>query len=215
MSEKTAGSTGAAGGLFILSAPSGAGKTTLIRALLAEVDDGSIHFSVSHTTREPRPGEVDGGDYHFVSEERFRQMIAEDEFLEWAQVHSNYYGTSKSEVLDRLESGQDVILDIDVQGAERLSHQFPDAHTVFILPPNMQELRRRLMERGLDESGEVARRLDVSLWEIRRYTEYDYVIINQDAEVASRALIAIFLEKRYRRERIKSAVSAVVEAFRG
>lgn len=215
MSEKTAGSTGATGGLFILSAPSGAGKTTLIRGLLAEVNDGSIHFSVSHTTREPRPGEVDGRDYHFVSEERFRQMIAEDEFLEWAQVHSNYYGTSKSEVLDRLEGGQDVILDIDVQGAERLSHQFSDAHTVFILPPSMQELRRRLMERGLDESGEVARRLDVSLWEIRRYTEYDYVIINQDAEVASRALIAIFLEKRYRRERVESAVSAVVDAFRG
>lgn len=213
MSQTTEGPAGA-GGLFILSAPSGAGKTTLIRALLAEVDDGSIHFSVSHTTREPRPGEVDGRDYHFVSEENFRQMIADDEFLEWAQVHSNYYGTAKAEVLGRLEAGQDVILDIDVQGAERLSHQFPEAHTVFILPPSMQELRRRLVERGLDEAGEVARRLDVSLWEIRRYTEYDYVIINQDAEIASRALIAIFLEKRYRRERIGSAVSAVVDAFR-
>lgn len=213
MSQTTKGPAGA-GGLFILSAPSGAGKTTLIRALLAEVNDGSIHFSVSHTTRDPRPGEVDGRDYHFVSEENFRQMIADDEFLEWAQVHSNYYGTSKAEVLGRLEGGQDVILDIDVQGAERLSHQFPEAHTVFILPPSMQELRRRLVERGLDEGGEVSRRLDVSLWEIRRYTEYDYVIINQDAEIASRALIAIFLEKRYRRERIGSAVSAVVDAFR-
>ena len=207
-------SAGQAGGLFILSAPSGAGKTTLIRGLLAEVDDGSIHFSVSHTTRAPRHGEVDGRDYHFVSEERFRQMIADDEFLEWAQVHSNYYGTSKAEVVRRLENGQDVILDIDVQGAERLSHQFPEAHTVFILPPSMEELRRRLMERGLDESGEVARRLDVSLWEIRRYTEYDYVIINQDADIASRALIAIFLEKRYRRERVADAVEAVVAAFR-
>ena len=202
------------GELFILSAPSGAGKTTLIRALLAEVDDGSIHFSVSHTTRDPRHGEVDGRDYHFVSEVRFRQMIAEDEFLEWAQVHSNYYGTSKAEVLQRLENGQDVILDIDVQGAERLSHQFPQAHTVFILPPSMQELRRRLLERGLDGTGEVERRLDVSLWEIRRYTEYDYVIINQDAEIASRALIAIFLEKRYRRERVEEAVEAVVDVFR-
>lgn len=213
MSQTTEGPAGA-GGLFILSAPSGAGKTTLIRSLLAEVNDGSIHFSVSHTTREPRPGEVDGRDYHFVSEENFRQMIADDEFLEWAQVHSNYYGTSKAEVLGRLEGGQDVILDIDVQGAERLSHQFPEAHTVFILPPSMQELRRRLVERGLDEAGEVARRLDVSLWEIRRYTEYDYVIINQDAEIASRGLIAIFLEKRYRRERVGGAVSAVVDAFR-
>lgn len=202
------------GELFILSAPSGAGKTTLIRGLLAEVGDGSIHFSVSHTTRDPRHGEVDGRDYHFISEKRFRQMIAEDEFLEWAQVHSNYYGTSKAEVLQRLENGQDVILDIDVQGAERLSHQFPEAHTVFILPPSMGELRKRLLERGLDGTGEVERRLDVSLWEIRRYTEYDYVIINRDAEIASRALIAIFLEKRYRRERVEGAVENVVEAFR-
>ncbi len=202
------------GELFILSAPSGAGKTTLIRGLVAEVNDGSIHFSVSHTTRRPRRGEVDGRDYHFVGEDRFRQMIAEDEFMEWAEVHSNYYGTSRAEVMQRMENGQDVILDIDVQGAERLSHQFAEAHTVFILPPSMTELRRRLLERGLDEAGEVGRRLDVSLWEIRRYTEYDYVIINDDAERASRGLIAIFLEKRYRRERVQGAASAVIEGFR-
>ncbi len=202
------------GELFILSAPSGAGKTTLIRALMAAVEEGSIHFSVSHTTRSPRRGEVDGRDYHFVSEERFRQMIADDEFLEWAEVHSNYYGTSKAEVMQRLAGGQDVILDIDVQGAERLSHQFPEAHTVFILPPSMSELRRRLLERGLDETDEVNRRLDVSLWEIRRYTEYDYVIINDDAERAGQALIAVFLEKRYRRSRTEELVRAVIDGFR-
>jgi len=202
------------GELFILSAPSGAGKTTLIRGLMSGVEDGSIHFSVSHTTRQPRHGEVDGQDYHFVGQDRFRQMIAEDEFLEWAEVHSNYYGTSKAEVMKRLANGQDVVLDIDVQGAERLSHQFPEAHTVFILPPSMEELRRRLLERGLDEVAEVGRRLDVSLWEIRRYTEYDYVIINDDAERASRGLIAIFLEKRHRLDRVESAASVVVEGFR-
>lgn len=204
------------GELFILSAPSGAGKTTLIRRLLSSPDPNlrNIAFSVSYTTREPRRGECDGRDYHFVGHGRFRDMIAEDEFLEWAEVHNNYYGTAREAIEPRLAAGIDVILDIDVQGAERVLHQRPSAHSIFILPPSYRDLEQRLRERGLDNEDEIARRLAVSLWEIRRYEIYEYVIINDDADRASAALAAIFLEKRHRLERAKPNVSRLLEGFR-
>ena len=204
-----------AGSLFIVSAPSGAGKTTLIKALmngrLATL--GGLEFSVSHTTRKPRDGEVDGRDYYFIDEASFHSMIAADEFLEWAEVHGNHYGTSKDEVLPRLEDGIDVVLDIDVQGTERvLSTQIP-AHTIFILPPSFQDLEIRLRQRGLDGPGEIARRLAVSLWEIRRYGLYQYVIVNDDAERAGAALQAIILDKRQRRERMEPQVEQILSDF--
>jgi guanylate kinase len=204
------------GELFIVSAPSGGGKTTLIRRLLASSDPGlaGIAFSVSYTTREPRRGEREGEDYHFVAERRFRDMIANDEFLEWAEVHNSYYGTARDQVEPRLEAGLDVILDIDVQGAERVLHQRPDAHGIFILPPSYEDLERRLRQRGLDDPEQIARRLAVSLWEIRRYDLYEYAIINDDADRASAALAAIFLEKRHRLERAKPRVVRLLEAFR-
>ena len=203
------------GELFILSAPSGAGKTTLIQSLLQGglAGSGSLAFSVSHTTRAPRAGEVDGRDYHFVSAETFQEMIAADRFLEWARVHDNLYGTSLDEVFPRLEQGIDVLLDIDVQGAERVLQRCPGAHGVFLLPPSFADLEARLRQRGLDDDEVIRRRLDESRREIERYDQYHYVIINDDARRAGDALAAIILEKRYRRERMLSRVQEVLRTF--
>lgn len=203
------------GSLFIVSAPSGAGKTTLIKSLmngrLASI--GGVEFSVSHTTRRPREGEVDAKDYYFIDPASFHSMIAADEFLEWAEVHGHHYGTSKDEVLPRLEQGVDVVLDIDVQGTERVLATHIRAHTIFIMPPSFQDLEIRLRQRGLDGPGEIARRLAVSLWEIRRYGLYQYVIVNDDAERATEALAAIILDKRQRRERMESQVEEILHDF--
>lgn len=203
------------GELFVLSAPSGTGKTTLIRSLLdgGLADFGDICFSVSHTTRSARQGEVDGRDYHFVDHDRFRAMIAADQFLEWAEVHRHYYGTSYDEVLPRLESGVDVIMDIDVQGAERVLKSYPAAHSIFIMPPSYEDLERRLHQRGLDDPDAIARRLAVSLWEIKRYNQYQYVIINQDLERAAEVLAAIILEKRHRLERVEPRIREALAGF--
>jgi guanylate kinase len=205
----------ARGELFILSAPSGTGKTTLIRSLLegGSRAAGNLHFSVSHTTRAPRRREKDGEDYHFVDRDVFRGMIARDEFLEWAEVHNNYYGTSNREVLPRLEQGIDVLMDIDVQGAERVMAEHPEAHSIFIMPPSYASLRQRLHRRGLDDEEEIERRLAVSLWEIRRYSRYKYVIVNRDAAHASEALAAIVLAKRQRTERVRGEIESVVASF--
>lgn len=202
------------GDLFLLSAPSGAGKTTLIRGVLAELGGaGKIAFSISHTTRAPRTGEVDGNDYHFVDASTFRGMIADDAFLEWAEVHGNYYGTSKEAVLPLLARGIDVVVDLDVQGAERLMRSEPAAHSIFILPPTYRDLVERLKGRGLDGEEAIARRLAVSLWEIRRYGSYQYVIVNDDADRARKALAAIILEKRYRRTRMEASIAEVLADF--
>ncbi len=209
-SERLSGS----GDLFLLSAPSGAGKTTLIHGIRERIaDEGELVFSISHTTRGPRAGEVDGRDYHFVDAAAFQRMIAGDAFLEWAEVHGNYYGTSRQAVMPFLEAGLDVIVDLDVQGAERLMHAFPAAHSIFVLPPSYADLVRRLGGRGLDDPEQVARRLAVSRWEIRRYDSYQYVIVNDDLERASRALAAIVLEKRQRRARQQSRIERVLADF--
>lgn len=205
----------ARGELFIVSAPSGAGKSTLIRKAIDEslATHRGVVFSVSHTTRKPRAGEVEGKDYYFIDREAFEKMIAEDRFLEWANVYEELKGTSCDEVLPRLEQGIDVILDVDVQGAEQVMERFPESIGIFILPPGPQELSRRLHERGLDEEQEIARRLAVSLWEIRRYTQYQYVIINDDLDRASDHLTAIILEKRPQLERQKERVEQILRDF--
>ncbi len=202
------------GELFLLSAPSGAGKTTLIRHLIDSLaDSGRLEYSVSHTTRRPRLGEIDGKDYHFVEMQTFQRMIADDLFLEWAEVHGNYYGTSAAAVLPFLEQGGDVVVDLDVQGAERLMHRFPAAYSIFILPPSYADLVQRLENRRLDGAEEISRRLAVSLWEIKRFDRYQYVIINDDAERASQALAAIVLEKRCRLARMQRRVDAILADF--
>jgi guanylate kinase len=166
--------------LFVLSSPSGAGKSTIARMLLA-ADEG-IAMSVSATTRPPRPGEVDGRDYHFVSDARFDELVSDGAFLEWATVFGNRYGTLKSEVVKVIENGRDVLLDIDWQGTQQLKQVDPDIVRAFILPPSMEELERRLRHRGTDGEDVIRRRMDRAANEISHWAEYDYVLINNSAE---------------------------------
>ena len=203
------------GDFFIVSAPSGGGKTTLIEALMASemARKGELAVCVSHTTRKPRRGEIPGRDYFFVDRDEFERMVAAGEFLEWAEVYGNLYGTSAREVLPRLEAGVDVIHDLDVQGAERLLATYPGICAIFVLPPSYSDLVQRLSGRRQDEPAAIARRLALSLSEIRRYEKYHYVIINRDAERAGEALAAIVLDKRFRRERMRGEVEAVLADF--
>ena len=204
------------GELFILSAPSGAGKTTLINSLMQGGMAGALGglaFSVSYTTRQPRQGEVGGRDYHFVDHATFLEMIDAHRFLEWAQVHGNFYGTAKDEVFPRLEEGIDVLLDIDVQGAERVMGKHPEAHSIFVMPPSYQDLEVRLRRRGLDDPQAITGRLAVALSEMSRYDRYRYVIINDDVQRASSVLAAIILEKRHRQQRVLGRVQEILKDF--
>jgi guanylate kinase len=204
----------ARGDLFVISAPSGAGKTTLIRGLFDALSaTGELVFSVSQTTRRPRLGEVDGRDYRFVDEAGFRRTIAADGFLEWAEVHGHLYGTAKEAVLPALDRGADVVVDIDVQGAAQILERVPEAHTIFVVPPTYAELEARLTQRDSDGREQIQRRLAVALAEVRKYAMYEYVIVNDDAARATRALAAIVLEKRYRRARMEARVGEVLADF--
>ncbi len=219
--EPEAGSepVAAKGELFILSAPSGAGKTTLVRHGMRLID--GVEFSISHTTRRPRENERDGRDYHFVDRRTFSRMAADGRFLEWAEVHGNLYGTAVDEVLPRVERGVDVLLDIDVQGAKQvMSAPGGAAGTlgtavwgIFVMPPSYEALVSRLRGRDPNDAPEIARRLAGSLAEVDRVREYDYVIVNDRAEDASRILAAIVIEKRQRRGRMRERVNRVLADF--
>lgn len=186
--------------MLVLSSPSGAGKTTLSRRLLES--DGEITMSVSATTRKPRPGEVDGKDYHFLTTEDFGVMRNKGEFLEHAKVFDNYYGTPRGPVEEALSAGRDVMFDIDWQGTQQLEESASsDLVKVFILPPSGQELERRLKARAQDPPDVVAARMAKASDEISHYAEYDYIIINDDVEKALKELTAILVAERLRRER--------------
>ena len=184
------------GHLYILTAPSGAGKTTLVRHLLE--NDPAIQVSVSHTTRPPRSGEREGIEYCFIELDEFQEKIRRNDFLEWAEVHGNYYGTSRSGIEAALRAGQDVLLEIDWQGAQQVRKVFPAAIGVFILPPSLEVLAQRLRERATDNAQTIARRLAAARDEMRHADEFDYVIINDDLQRALQDLLAIVRAARLR-----------------
>jgi len=193
--------------LFILSAPSGAGKTSLLHALMNDAE--GVAVSVSHTTRKQRPGEIDGQHYHFVSVEEFQRMIARDAFIEHAQVFDNFYGTSKEAVQQQLDSGTDVILEIDWQGARQVRRLFTDAVSVFIVPPSVDALRERLSSRGQDSEEIIERRMNDALAELSHYDEYDYIIINDQFEKALQDLRCVLHAEHLTRSQQRGLVSTI------
>ncbi len=204
-----------AGDIFIVSSPSGAGKTTLIQRLLADASlgKGSLHFSVSHTTRAPRSGEAGGREYHFVTREEFRALQARDGFLENAEVHGSLYGTSRQEVEPRLAEGIDVLLDIDVQGARQVRSKIADAVKIFVFPPSLGVLEARLRSRASEDAEAVARRLSAAEREMREWGDYDYAIINDCLDVAVDELRAIVLARRASRHRRRERLEAILRTF--
>jgi guanylate kinase len=190
---------GTRGGVFVVAAPSGAGKSSLVRELLGR-DDG-LRLSVSHTTRPPRPGEEDGREYHFVSRARFEEMRLADEFLESAEVYGNGYATSSAWIRSQLQAGEDVILEIDWQGARQVRSLFPECVSIFILPPSLATLRERLEGRGTDSREVIERRLAAAREDLSHVDEFEYVIINADFFVAVEDLSAIVKAQRCRRPR--------------
>lgn len=203
----------ARGNIIVISAPSGAGKSTLIKRLMASVP--GLSFSVSHTTRPPRPGERNGRDYFFVSPARFKKMIATGDFVEWADVFGHLYGTSWQRVLRARGAGKDVLLDIDVQGHRQVRQQLPEAVSVFILPPSFREMARRLRHRHSDSPEVIERRLKRARKEITHWREYDYLVVNDSLPRASAALRAVVVAARHRREVRQEQVRKICKTFGG
>ena len=199
------------GQLFILSAPSGSGKTSLAEGVLQRLS--RLRFSISYTTRAPRRGERDGVEYFFVSRDRFREMREREEFLEFAQVYGHYYGTGAAFVEKKLASGVDVLLDIDVQGAAKVKQRLPEAIGIFVLPPSRRELERRLRRRGLDDAEVIESRLRAAHRELRALEDYDYVIVNRDVETAIDELKSIIVAARCRIARQAGATERILETF--
>jgi len=187
--------------LFVISGPSGAGKTTLYKKAISALPN--LKHSVSFTTRSPRKGEVNDKDYTFIDKDEFMAMVRKKDFAEWAEIHRELYGTSKRRLKEIIDSGKDAILDIDVQGAKQLREEFPGGVYIFILPPSLKVLRQRLEGRMANVKMEIEKRLKVAVAEIKRYREYDYVIVNQVFDNAFEELASIITANRARTERIK------------
>ena len=208
---KPVNSSGSRGTLFVVSSPSGGGKGTIIRHVLDVVPN--VSYSVSFTTRAPRPGEVNGREYFFVSRETFEEMIAAGEFLEWACVHGNFYGTAKDQVVAETASGADIILEVDVQGAASVRQLLMDSVSIFILPPSPEVLRQRLITRGTDTPEELEVRLRRAPEELNEYTAFDYVIINDEVNRAAAQLASIIDAERARCMRQETLVREVIKEF--
>jgi guanylate kinase len=197
--------------VFIISAPSGSGKSTLVHRLLSEVEQ--LTFSVSYTTRQPRGSEIEGEAYHFIDRAEFERRIAADEFLESAEVFGNYYGTH-SDALDAARAqGKDLVLDIDVQGAAQLKKRIPDAVSIFVLPPSREILEQRLRSRSQDHEETIRRRLADAAREIRNYRLYDYVLVNNDLNLAVETLKAVVRAERVRRIRVEEKIQPILDTF--
>lgn len=201
------------GTLFNISAPSGAGKTSLVKALMANMPE--LKLSISHTTRPMRSGEEDGQDYFFIDKATFKKMIAEGAFLEHADVFGNYYGTSQAIVEKQLSLGHDVLLEIDWQGAAQIRERMPHVVSIFILPPSLAALEKRLTGRGQDSEEVIARRLSEAINEISHYKDYDYLIINDNFEVALKELAAVVLSQQVRLERQQHVHKTLIQTLLG
>lgn len=196
------------GTLFIVSAPSGAGKSSLIDALLKRFNlDDKLRLSVSHTTRAPRPGEIDHVSYHFITNEEFEKLIERNAFYEYAHVFDHYYGTSREIVEQWLNEGKDVLLDIDWQGARQIRLQTPDAKGIFIVPPSLEELNRRLVTRATDAPEVIEKRMSKAISEISHYNEYDYVIVNDDFDESLLNMRSIILSNRQKMDKQKRYIT--------
>ena len=198
------------GTLYIVSAPSGAGKSSLIQALLKTMPTYDTRVSISHTTREPRPGEKEGEHYYFISTDEFKKRIDEDAFLEYAEVFGNYYGTSYQSIENMLKQGIDVFLDIDWQGARQVKKRMPSARSIFILPPSLDELHRRLQNRGQDSEDVIKNRMIKATAEISHYNEYDYLIINDDFDISLQDLKTIIRAERLHLDRQQQRHDALI-----
>lgn len=209
--EQLSKPAGGRGMLIVVSSPSGGGKGTLIDRARKLVPN--LSYSVSYTTRQPRPGEVNGREYFFVSLADFEEMKSQERFLEWAWVHGNVYGTSREQVLDELAKGRDIILEIDVQGASSVRALISDAVCIFILPPSFEVLKQRLITRGTDAAADLERRLQGAPAEVEHYREFQYVIINDEIERASGQLASIIFAERARRERQEEQLERVLQNF--
>ena len=185
--------------LYVVSAPSGAGKTSLCRAITDTLEN--LTHSISYTTRKPRNGEIDGRDYHFVSQDRFQSMIHAGDFAEWAEVHSNLYGTSRRMLDDMISKGIDIILDIDTQGAKQIKRKFNSAAFIFIMPPSLDILEERLRNRKSDREDEIKKRMSRAREEIKDYALYDYIVVNRDFERALTELRSVVIAERCRIQR--------------
>jgi len=199
------------GNVFVVSAPSGAGKSTLVQRLVRSVPD--LVFSISFTTRKPRPGEVDGHDYFYIDEERFDRMVRDGGFVEWVQVYGHRYGTGRDWLNGVLATGKDVLLDIETTGALNLRKAIPDARMIFILPPSAASLEQRLRSRGKDSDEQIAIRLRHARHELELYPAYDYLVMNDDLELAYRQFEGIVFATRASRERMAPAAQRILDSF--
>jgi guanylate kinase len=197
--------------LFVLSAPSGTGKSSLVGRLLGAIE--GLRFSVSHNTRPARPGEREGVDYHFVDRAAFEALVAEGAFLEWADVHGDLKGTARAELERARIEGVDLLLDLDVQGAAQVRARCPEAVTVFLLPPSAQEMERRLRGRGQDSPEAIARRLADARREVECWEQFDFLVVNDDLETALAAVAAVVRAERQRRERMSACARRVTATF--